>query len=138
MTQRFLYPRQRQVEVLSALYAGGFGIYCGAVTTAGRPSPIYWVSDSPVTQGALAGILLFAALIHAAGIRINGAWMGSPFLRLIGMAMHTGVFAIFFAAAPGSSATYSYAWVMAFAAAGTINAARDCATAMGWRRWNPA
>jgi hypothetical protein len=136
--QRFLYPRQRQIEILSALYAGGFGIYCEAITTAGFRSPIYWVSERTEVQHALAVVLLFAALAHALGIRINGAWRGSPVLRALAMAVHTGVFATFFAAAPGSSATYSYAWVMAFAAAGTINAARDSATAMGWLKWNLA
>jgi hypothetical protein len=135
---RFLYPRQRQIEVLSALYAGGFGVYCEAMTTAGRPSPIYWVSDDPVTQHVFALALLFAALVHAFGIRINGAWTGSPFLRVIGMAVHAAVFCAFFTAAPGSSAAYSYAWVMACMAAGTINAARDCASAVGWRTWNRA
>jgi hypothetical protein len=138
MTTRFLYPRQRQIEILSALYAGGFGLYCEAITTAGARSPIYWVSESIAVQHALAVVLLFAALVHALGIRINGAWRGSPVLRTLAMAAHTAVFAGFFAAAPGSSATYSYAWVMAFAAAGTINAARDSATAMGWRKWNLA
>lgn len=133
--QRFLYPRQRQIEILSALYAGGFGLYCEAITTAGRRSPIYWVSDSVAVQHALALALLIAAVVHALGIRINGAWRGSPALRTLAMASHTAVFAILFSAAPGSSATYSYAWVMAFAAAGTINAARDCATAIGWRQW---
>ena len=136
--QRFLYPRQRQIEVLAALYAGGFGLYCEAITTAGARSPIYWVSESPAVQHGLALALLVAALIHAIGIRINGSWRGSPVLRALAMASHTAVFAGLFSAAPGSSATYSYAWVMAFAAAGTINAARDSATAMGWRTWNPA
>jgi hypothetical protein len=134
--QRFLYPRQRQIEVLSALYAGGFGIYCEALTTAGLSSPIYWVSDSLAVQHGLAIALLLAALVHAAGIRINGAWRGSPALRAGAMAVHTTVFLVLATAAPGSSAAYSYAWVMAFAAAGTINAARDCALAMGWRKWS--
>lgn len=138
MTARFLYPRQRQIEIMAALYAGGFGLYCEAVTTAGARSPIYWVSESGAIQHALAGVLIFAALIHALGIRINGSWRGSPALRTLAMAAHTAVFGAFFAAAPGSSATYSYAWVMVFMAAGTINAARDCATAMGWRTWKPA
>lgn len=134
--QRFLYPRQRQIEILSALYAGGFGLYCEALTTAGERSPIYWVSDNPAVQHGIAVALLVAALTHALGIRINGAWRGSPALRAAAMAVHTLVFMVLSAAAPGSSAAYSYAWVMAFAAAGTINAARDCATAMGWREWS--
>lgn len=135
---RFLYPRQRQIEVLSALYAGGFGLYCEVVMAAERPSPIYWVSDNIMTQHALSLALLIASLVHALGIRINGAWRWSPALRTLGMAVHTFVFAAFFAAAPGSSATYSYAWVMAFMAAGTINAARDCARAAELRTWNQA
>jgi hypothetical protein len=137
-TQRFLYPRQRQIELFSALYAGGFGLYCEAVTTAGERSPIYWVSDSLAVQHGIAIALLLAALVHALGIRINGAWRGSPALRVAAMASHTVVFLVLSAAAPGSSAAYSYAWVMAFAAAGTINAARDCATAMGWEKWSQA
>jgi hypothetical protein len=136
--QRFLYPRQRQIEVLSALYAGGFGLYCETITTAGLPSPIAWVSDSVAVQHGIAIALLLAALVHAMGIRINGAWRGSPALRVAAMASHTVVFLVLSAAAPGSSAAYSYAWVMAFAAAGTINAARDCAIAMGWRAWSRA
>ena len=136
--QRFLYPRQRQIELLSALYAGGFGLYCEALTTAGARSPVYWVSDSIAVQHALAVVLLLAALVHALGIKINGSWRGSPVLRAIAMAAHTAVFAWLFSAAPGSSATYSYAWVMVFMAAGTINAARDSATAMGWRKWSLA
>lgn len=138
MTARFLYPRQRQIEVLSALYAGGFGLYCEALTTAGYRSPVYWVSDSLAVQHGVAMALLVAALVHALGIRINGSWRGSPALRALAMASHTAIFAVMFAAASGSSATYSYAWVMVFMAAGTINAARDCATAMGWRKWSLA
>lgn len=136
--QRFLYPRQRQIEILAALYAGGFGLYCEAVTTAGARSPVYWVSENPAVQHGVALALLIAALVHALGIRINGSWRGSPVLRALAMASHTAVFAGLFSAAPGSSATYSYAWVMVFMAAGTINAARDCATAMGWRKWSLA
>lgn len=136
--QTFLYPRQRQVEVLSAIYAGGFGLYIETVLLLHGVSPIGWVTASEPAQHAIAGTMVFAALIHGAGIKINGRWQASPALRLIGMTLHFAAFAVMWLAGAASSATYSYAWVLAFLGLGAINAARDCRTSLRGPEWKPA
>jgi hypothetical protein len=125
VTPRYLYPRQRQTEVLSALFAGGFGFWCEFVQVSTGASPITWASPDIRVQHSLALALIGAALVHALGIRINGAWRCSPCLRLVGMAVHTGIFMFLWSRGATSSATYVYAWLVAALAAGTVNAAKD-------------
>jgi hypothetical protein len=131
MAHHYLYPRQRQIEVGAAIYALGMGVYVGLFSTIWGMSPLSWMHVDPII---LAELLVTASMVWAVGIRINGAWWGSPFLRLAGMLSHLGValWAIF--AGAGSSASYTYGWVAALLFIGARNAAKDCAAAWG-RKW---
>jgi hypothetical protein len=131
MTKRYLYPRQRQIEVGAAIYAGGMGVYVGMCATLFQSSPLGWMEADPIW---LADILVTAAMLWAVGIRINGAWWGSPFLRLAGMMTHLCVALWAIVAGAGSSASYTYGWVAALLFIGARNAARDCGAAWG-ARW---
>jgi hypothetical protein len=123
--QRFLYPRRRQTEMLSALFAGGFGFWCAFIHASTGRSAIYWASPDEAVQNTIATVLIAAAVVHAMGIRINGAWRCSPCLRFAGMAAHCAVFGFLWWHGASSSAAYVYAWLLAALGVGTFNAALD-------------
>ena len=135
MAVHYLYPRQRQIEVAAAIYAGGMGVYIGLFSTVFGQSPVTWLGTNSLW---IAEILVTAAMIWALGIRINGAWWGSPFLRLIGMLMHSGVAIWAVIAGAGTSASYTYGWIVALLIVGARNAAKDSVTAWGakWAKQN--
>ena len=138
MTERYLYPRQRQIEVCSALYIGGLGVYVGCVDALHGKPPLGWLGLHHHGQLALAEAMVTAAVIWALGIRINGNWWGSPFLRLAAMLFNTGIAAFAVWQGAGSSASYTYGWIMIFLLAGVLNAARDCLNAWkGLQSWKP-
>jgi len=129
-----IYPRKRQVEVLGALYAGGMGSYIGFCSTVLHTYPVRWIG---LPQIPLAEVLVTATAIWALGIRINGAWWLSPFLRLFGMVIHLCIALWAVYAGGGTSASYTYAWVTLFLLVGARNAAWDCG--VSWRqRWATA
>lgn len=83
MATQYLYPRSRQFEMLAAIFALGLGLVLwGSHGGAVMPILGHWTKD------ALGLLLVFAAIIHATGIRINGRWRWSPFLRSFGMGIH--------------------------------------------------
>jgi hypothetical protein len=123
MTVKFLYPRQRQIEVAGAIYAGGMGVYIGMSLTMFGTSPVSWLGNN---SQLVAQLLVTAAMVWAIGIRINGAWWFSPFLRLGGMLTHLGVAIWAIIAGAGSSASYTYGWIGALLLIGARNAAQDC------------
>lgn len=136
MTRRYLYPRQRQVEVISALYVGGFGFYIWAQDIIGNYAPVSQLRLDHEGQMAFAYLLVASSFFWAVGIRVNGSWWGSPFLRVGAMCINFT--AAVFASIQGnwSSATYTYAWVSIFAAIGLMNALRDAKHAwQGERMW---
>jgi len=128
MNHKYLYPRQRQIEVLGALYAGGLGVYTGISTVSGGVAPLAWIGGNQI---GIAEVLVTASMIWALGIRINGAWRFSPFLRLAGMLAHFSMAVSAVIAGAGTSASYTYGWVAALLFIGARNAARDCFTAWG-------
>jgi hypothetical protein len=129
VTVQYLYPRQRQIELLAAMYAGGLGIYSGVISSLGITSPFIWLAPDPILQRALTLTLVIAALIHATGVWINGRWWCSPFLRAAGMTTHTAVAAFAVTQGLWSSAAYTYACVTILLLFGVGNASRDCVKA---------
>lgn len=133
---RYLYPFRRRVEILAALYAGGFGMYVWTSSLTGHAAPIAWLGVSPSGQLMLAQIVTICALIHALGIRINGHWQYSPALRLVGMGVHAFVFVWLAVAGGGTSASYTYSWISAAMIYGAFSSARDLGFSLGWDgRW---
>ena len=132
---QFLYPRQRQIEVMAALYAGGLGVYIGMSEALQISPPVRWLGLSAAGQLALAEVLVTAAILHGIGIRVNGAWRCSPCLRLAAMAVLAciSMFAVFRGA--GSSASYTYGWVTAFLAIGAHNAFLDAVLSLRGAAW---
>ena len=91
MTDRYLYPQRKRLEILSAVCAGGFGVHIWAASL--YSEPLRW-ADLHNGQALIFGqIMSMAAFVHALGVRINGEWRWSPALRLVGMAFHTLMFA---------------------------------------------
>lgn len=137
MTARYLYPRQRVIEMLAAMYAGGLGLYVGLTEALQGVAPLGWLQLSHDGQVVLAQALVTAALVHGLGIRINGAWWCSPFLRLGAMLTFLGVSLFAVWRGMGSSAGYTYGWVTMFLVIGAANAARDSFAAWkgeaGWK-----
>lgn len=134
-THRYLYPRRRQVELISALYALGFGLYVATAAIANHAPPIAWIRYSVQVQLWVAEAMCIASLIHALGIRINGHWRWSPVLRFVGMVVHVAIMATLAVKGFGSSAGYTYSWITAAMAYGAFSALRDSARA--WQGENP-
>lgn len=136
MSAQYLYPRQRQIEVASALYAGGLGLFTGLSDAIGGNPPLGWLGLNRDGQMTLAALLVAVSAVWALGIRINGRWMGSPFLRLAAMMINTSIAGFAVWQGHGSSASYTYGWIAFFLLVGTVNAGRDCHRSLkGARVW---
>lgn len=133
----FLYPRQRSIEILAALYAGGLGAYIGFSDAIGGHPPIGWLGLPRDGQIGIALALIGGALLHGLGIRINGRSRFSPLLRLVGLLVHAAVAVFAVVQGAGSSASYTYTWLTVFLLVGAQNAARDCRTALMGAAWKP-
>lgn len=133
---KYLYPFRRRVEILAALYAGGFGMFVWAQELTGQAAPIHWLGLSSEGQLMLAQVMTVCALIHALGIRINGHWQYSPALRLIGMGVHACIFLWVALQGSGTSASYTYSWIASAMIYGAYSSARDLGFSLGWDgRW---
>lgn len=134
MAQKYLYPFRKRVEILAALYAGGFGMFILICQVLGFPSPIYWLDA--VDQASLAHFMILASLIHSTGVSVNGRWRYSPALRILGLSMHTSVIGVFVVEGNFSSATYTYAWICLALLYGVLSALRDLYRSLGWdKEW---
>jgi len=132
---QFLYPRQRQIEVLAALYAGGLGVYIGMSEALRITPPVGWLGLSSVGRLGLAEVLVTAAIIHGIGIRVNGAWRCSPCLRLAAMVLLACISLFAVLRGAGSSASYTYGWITAFLVIGAHNAFRDAIKSLRGAAW---
>lgn len=131
MSRVYLYPMPRRIEILSALFAGGYGLFIGMRHAMDGLPPINWTGFSEAVQVGMAWALMAAAMMHAIGVRVNGRSWLSPFLRLFGMATHAAFFGMLTVLGASSSAGYTYAWVTVALALGVVNAIRDSVDA-----WN--
>lgn len=132
--QRFLYPQRKRFETLSAMYAAGFGIFIWSQSF--TQNPLEWADLDLVGALAFGQAMTIAALVHAAGVSINGSWRWSPVLRLIGMALHAGLFGYLAAHGSGGTAVYTYSWGFLMMAYGAASAARDVITAARGAEWS--
>ena len=126
MATTFLYPTQRRIEVTSALYAGGLGVFIGVQHAVYDRNILHWLPISPAAQLAVGFTLIASAVIWALGVNINGRWFGSPFLRLAAMVINFAIAVFATGAAAGTTASYTYGWAAAFLAIGAFNAGSDC------------
>lgn len=128
--QRYLYPARKRLEMISAAFAGGFGIHIWAAAFHGEP--LLW-ADLYNHEALLFGqAISIAALIHALGVRINGQWRWSPMLRLLGMVAHTLMFAFLAFKGFGQTAGYTYGWIIGLLGMGALSALKDTKRALGW------
>lgn len=105
---RLLYPQRKRVEMLVAIFAGGFGVYLLALQGNGG-APLRWAGLNHEESGWMALAIALGALVHALGVRINGRWRWSPVLRLLGMATHSWICGFLSWQGFGTSAGYPYA-----------------------------
>ena len=129
MATRFLYPHRKRMEIMSAVFAGGFGIHIWA---AGLYSePLRW-ADLHNGQALIFGqAMSLAAFVHALGVRINGEWQWSPALRLIGMIVHVALFAFLAWEGLGTTGGYTYGWITGLLGMGALSALKDTKRALG-------
>ena len=131
MMQRYLYPQRKRNEIISAVFAGGFGVHIWAAGL--YMEPLAW-ADLHNGQALIFGqVMSLAAFVHALGVRINGQWQWSPALRFVGMAMHTVMFAFLAVKGFGATGFYTYSWVTALLFMGTMSALKDTKRALGWQ-----
>lgn len=131
MMQRYLYPQRKRNEIISAVFAGGFGVHIWAAGL--YMEPLAW-ADLHNGQALIFGqVMSLAAFVHALGVRINGQWQWSPALRFVGMAMHTVMFAFLAVKGFGATGFYTYSWVTALLFMGAMSALKDTKRALGWQ-----
>lgn len=130
MMHRYLYPQRKRNEIISAVFAGGFGVHIWAAGL--YMEPLRW-ADLHNGQALIFGqAMSLAAFVHALGVRINGQWQWSPALRFVGMAMHTAMFAFLAVKGFGATGFYTYSWVTALLFMGAMSALKDTKRALGW------
>ena len=128
--QRYLYPARKRLEILSAVFAGGFGVHIWAAGFHGEP--LLWAGLHNGQALIFGQIMSMAAFVHALGVRINGHWRWSPALRLLGMAFHTLMFAFLAVRGVGTTGAYTYTWITGLLLMGALSALKDTKRALGW------
>lgn len=132
----YLIPARRIFELAAAMYAAGFGLWVWMVMRVYGAEPLYWTTLTLDEQRHFAWFLIGFGLIHSFGIWLNGRWMYSPFIRVIGMA---GMCWLIFTLATHTSnrlstGVYNYAFVSALLFTGLLSAIADARTALMKRR----
>lgn len=126
MTTRYLRERQRAVETVAALYAFSYAAFVAAVITVTDQSPLSWAAFSEADQWRMAWAMMVAGLVHATGIRVNGAWRWSPAARLAGMLLHLSVVLLIAShARPTGTAFLNYCFIAGLLAFGAMSAWQD-------------
>lgn len=87
MTHKHLTHTSQLFEILMSLYGIWFGFITAFSLGAGE-YPLWWTGFGFTAQGWFSMAFLFAGLVHALGIRLDGQWRWSPLLRLAGMTTH--------------------------------------------------
>ena len=133
--QRYLYPQRKRLEILSAMFAGGYGVHIWAAGFHGEP--LLWAGLHNGQALIFGQIMSMAAFVHALGVRINGEWRWSPSLRLAGMSAHTLMFAFLAVRGVGTTGAYTYTWITGLLLMGALSALKDTKRALGGGTWNP-
>ena len=128
--QRYLYPQRKRLEILSAMFAGGYGVHIWAAGFHGEP--LLWAGLHNGQALIFGQIMSMAAFVHALGVRINGEWRWSPSLRLAGMSAHTLMFAFLAVRGVGTTGAYTYTWITGLLLMGALSALKDTKRALGW------
>lgn len=128
MTQRFLTPVREKFEISGALFFAGFSLWIMFLTPTADVPPLAWMRISEAAQMTVGYVFATGALLHGAGVWINGRRWWSPMLRVLGMMVHSGALSwlAFNTPNPASTAVYVYAVFGVVMALGTINALEDC------------
>ena len=127
--QRYLYPQRKRLEILSAMFAGGYGVHIWAAGFHGEP--LLWAGLHNGQALIFGQIMSMAAFVHALGVRINGEWRWSPSLRLAGMSAHTLMFAFLAVRGVGTTGAYTYTWITGLLLMGALSALKDTKRALG-------
>ena len=130
---QYLYPVRKRIEIIAAIYAGGFGVFVWAA--AFRGEPLAWAGMHNGTALMFGQVMSLAGFFHALGIRINGHWRWSPALRLAGMTCHAVMLSILAVSGADQTAGYTYGCATVLAMVGAWSAARDTARAMEAGKW---
>jgi hypothetical protein len=131
MSHKYLTPARQKFETSGSLFFAGFGLWIWLLTAAVPDnSPLSWLEISTADQLIIGQWFSVCAFIHGLGVAINGRWVGSPFLRFIGMFGHsTGLtFMVLISPNPFSTDVYVYAIASVVMILGTFNALENCAT----------
>ena len=83
-------PPRKLAELFAAIYALGLGTWGLLAWSDGQA--LFWWSDYGRRFSLHVSLfLMVSALVHGAGVKINGRWRWSPALRLVGMTGHLSV-----------------------------------------------
>lgn len=74
-----------------ALFTFGYGAYVEVYAIVGA-NTLYWSGFDLDRASTFGWLCLIAAVIHAFGIWLNGAWRWSPLVRVVGLLFAAGLF----------------------------------------------
>ena len=133
---RYLYPHRKRLEILSAVFAAGFGV--NFWLTAQDGAPLAWAGLDNAAALLFGQAVSWAAFVHGLGVNVNGQWRWSPALRLVGMSCHALLFAWLASRGAGGTAVYTYGWISLLMAYGAYSAGVDTyRAAKGRPEWMP-
>ena len=118
-----MIPLRKTAETIMALFVTGYGAYAEVLINMGY-DPLRWAE----ADHFMAWSFIAAGLLHAVGIRLNGARNWSPFLRLAGLVFGMALFMKLAFAGVGltSTAGYVYTWVFVGFGLALKTTIRDC------------
>lgn len=132
---RHLTPTRLLLEILMSCFSTWWAAGVLTDLAAGK-DPTYWVGidNSGVI---LSYLLLFASVIHVIGVRVNGRWVGSPYLRVLAMLIGAGAFLFLAYHGRGSTAFHTYSFISLLYVLGLVSSFADIRAQLVLRRaWN--
>ena len=128
MTQQFLTPARAKFETSGALFFAGFSLWILFLTPQVDVPPLAWMKISEAAQMAVGYTFALGALLHGAGVRLNGRFWWSPMLRVAGMMVHSGALSWLATNTPNPASTAVYVYFVAGVVMmlGTFHALGDC------------
>jgi len=125
-----MIPLRKTAEMFMAVYVIGFSGFVAASHARGV-NALEWTGMTHLEALQFAWFCLGASAVHAFGIRLNGSFRWSPFIRAAALIALSLAFLDLAWAGAGNTASYTYLWVFFGFFLALRTTVRDCILA--WR-----
>lgn len=132
----FLSPVRRTIELLVGAYGTGFGLYVWFGAKSGD-NLLAWAGLNYSSGLWVAQLMSLAGLVHIMGVKINGKWRWSPFIRLAGILVHVALLSHLVSSGieAFSTAGYTYGFIFILFLSVLWYVATDCISAVRRGAW---